>query len=133
MKNIITEFYIQMQKALFIWIHASKINFSFDMKYTNVEILEDLLVNANNILIMIEKEFIVECSIRGNHIYQSKLEAKVDSELKVYHETKPGALVEDKYAMVLKHKDVTVGHVSKFLSKRTYFYLKHETWWRSSG
>ena len=27
--------------------------------------------------------------------------------------------------MALKHKDVTVGHVPKFLSKITYFYFKH--------
>ena len=76
-----------------------------------------MLLNANNIPIMSEKEFTVECSVRGNHVHQSKSEAKVDSEFKACHETKPGALIEDKYAMALKHKDVTVGHESKFLSK----------------
>ena len=40
--------------------------------------------------------------------------AKVDSELKICHKTRPGALVEDKYIMVLKHKDVNVEHVQKF-------------------
>ena len=51
------------------------------------------------------------------HVYQSKWEAEVDSELKACHQTRPGAFVEDKYAMALNHKDVTigVGHVPKFL------------------
>ena len=30
---------------------------------------------------MIEKEFTVECCINDHHVYQSKCEAKVDSEL----------------------------------------------------
>ena len=117
-----------MQKLPFIRILASKISFSFDMKCTNMVSLDDVLVNANNIPIMIEKEFTVECCVRCHHVYQSKWEAKVNGELKACHETRPGALVEDKYAMVLKHKDVTVGHVPKFLSKKTTyfcFYLKH--------
>ena len=41
---------------------------------------------------------------------KSKWKAKVDSELKACHEIRPCTLVEDKYAMALKHKDVTVGH-----------------------
>ena len=31
------------------------------------------------------------------------MEAKVDSELKAWHKTRPGALVEDKYSMMLKN------------------------------
>ena len=46
---------------------------------------------------------------------------KVESELKARHEIRPGALLQDKYAMVLKYNDVTVGHVPKTLSKTTYF------------
>ena len=45
--------------------------------------------------------------------------------MKACHETRPGALVGDKYPRALKHKDVTVRRVPKFLSKITYFYLKH--------
>ena len=37
----------------------------------------------------------------------------------------PGALVQDKYAIALEKKNVIVGHIPKFLSKITYFYLKH--------
>ena len=33
-------------------------------------------------------------------------------------------LVEDKYAMALTFNDTTVGHVLKFLSKITHFFLK---------
>ena len=92
-----------MQKLPFIRILTSKINFSFDMKCTNLDSLEYLLLNANDIPIMTEKEFIVECCVRCHHVYQSKCKAKVDSELKPYHETRPGALVKDKYAVALKH------------------------------
>ena len=41
------------------------------------------------------------------------------------YETRPGALVQDKYAIALKQKNVIVGHIPKFLSKITYFHLKH--------
>ena len=41
------------------------------------------------------------------------------------YETRPGALVQDKYAIALTQKDVIDGHIPKFLSKITYFYLKH--------
>ena len=127
MQNIITiEFYIWTQKLPFIWILASKINFSIEMKYTNLDSLESLLLSANNILIMIEKLITVEFCVKCHHVYQSKWEAKVDSELKICHRTRPGALVEDKYIMVLKHKDVNVEHVQKFPWKIRYFYLKHE-------
>ena len=50
--------------------------------------------------------------------------------MKACHETRPGALVEDKYAMALKQKDVTVRHLPKLLSKLTFLPL---TWRRSSG
>ena len=46
---------------------------------------------------------------------------KIESELKASHETKPGALVQDKYVIMLKNNDVTVEHVRKSLSKKTYF------------
>lgn len=63
--------------------------------------LVDLLLNANDIPILIEKEFTVECFIRGHHFYQSQWEVKVDSQLKACHETRPCALADDKYTMAL--------------------------------
>ena len=50
--------------------------------------------------------------------------AKIGKELNVSQETRPAALVQDKYTMVLKFNDVSVGHVPKFLSKICYFYRK---------
>ena len=44
-----------MQKLLFIRILTTKINFSFDIKCTKMESLEDLLLNAYDIPIMIGK------------------------------------------------------------------------------
>ena len=93
-----------MQKLPFIRILASKIDLSSDMKRNNMESLEDLLLNPNDILIMNEKEFTAELCVRGQYVYQSKWETEVDNELKAYHETRPGALIEDKYAMALKDK-----------------------------
>ena len=36
------------------------------------------------------------------------------------HETRPGALVQEKYAIALKYNDLTVGHVPKSLSKMKF-------------
>ena len=74
---------------------------------------------------MVEREFTVECCVRGHHVYQKEWEAEIGSKLTAQYETRPGALVQDKYAIALKQKDVIVGHIPKFLSKITYFYLKH--------
>ena len=38
--------------------------------------------------------FIVECCMGGQDAYQSKWEAKFDSELNACHKSRPGALVE---------------------------------------
>ena len=40
-------------------------------------------------------------------------------------EKRPGALAEDKCAIAIISNNQTVGHVSKFLSKLTFFLLKH--------
>ena len=40
-------------------------------------------------------------------------------------EKRPGALVKDKYAIAIISNNQTVGHVPKFLSKLTFFFLKH--------
>ena len=60
-----------------------------------MESLEDLLLNASDIHIIIEKAFTVKCCVRGHHVYQNKWKAKVGSRLKACHETTFGALVED--------------------------------------
>ena len=67
---------------------------------------------------MIEKELINDCCIRGYHVYKdADCGAKIGSILKVRSETRPAALVEDKYALALTFNDQTIGHVPKFLSK----------------
>ena len=40
-------------------------------------------------------------------------------------ETRPGALVEDNYAIAVINNGKTVGHVPKFLTKLTFFFLKN--------
>lgn len=51
-------------------------------------------------------------------------DAKIGSESKAIHETRPGAIELFKYAMVVRFNDVTVGHVPKFLSKKNVFLYK---------
>ena len=46
------------------------------MKCTNMEGLENLLLNVKDVLIMTEKEFTVECCVRVHHVYQSKWKQK---------------------------------------------------------
>ena len=83
------------------------------------------ILNAKDIPILAEREFTVECCGRGHHVYQKEWEAEIGSKLTAQYETRPGALVQGKYAIALKQKDVIVGHIPKFLSKITYFNLKH--------
>ena len=90
-----------------------------------MESLEVLLLNAKDIPILVEREFTVECCVRGHHVYQKEWEAEIGSKLTAQYETRSVALVQDKYAIALKQKDVIVGHIPKFISKITYFYLKH--------
>ena len=42
------------------------------------------------------------------------------------YEDDPQSLIHDKFAIALVNDDsVTVGHIPKFMSKLTYFFLKH--------
>ena len=86
--------------------------------------LIDQILKSDVIPIVFEKELEVECCVTGHHVYESHWDAKTGSNLKPCHEKRPSALVEDKYAMALILNDTTVGHIPKFLSKITYFFLK---------
>ena len=71
------------------------------------------------------KRIYCSCCIRGYHTYQAQWNAEVGAKLNTAPDTRPAALVEDKYAIAVKHYEQTVGHVPKFLSKLTFFFLKH--------
>ena len=58
-----------MKKLPFIRILTSKKDLVFQMTCTNMENLEDLLLDANDMSIMIEKEFTAACCVRGFHVY----------------------------------------------------------------
>jgi len=87
--------------------------------------LTDLILECDIIPILVEKELAIECCIRGYHVYQDQ-DTKIGNTLKVSHETRVAALVEDKYAMAVKSDDKTIGHIPKDLSKITYFFLKKD-------
>ena len=62
---------------------------------------------------------------RGYHIYQTPWNAEVGATLITASEARPGALVEDKYTIAVINNRKTVGHVPKFLTKLTFFFLKN--------
>ena len=91
----------------------------------NYSLLNSLLVKDLEIPIFVEKEFTVQCCIRGYHTYQAQWNAEVGAKLNTAPDTRPTALVEDKYAIAVKHDEQRVGHVPMFLSKLTFFFFKH--------
>ena len=61
--------------------------------------------------IILEREFSAACCIRGYYIYNwTQWTAETGSILTSEPEKRPGALVEDKYAMAVISNDQTVGH-----------------------
>ena len=88
--------------------------------------LVDMILGVDTIPIIIEKEHIVDCCIRGYHVYQRNVwDTNIEGKLEVCHETRAAALVADKYAMALKLDGKTIGHIPMFLSKIAYFFLKN--------
>ena len=72
------------------------------------------------------REFSAACCIRGYHIYSwTQWTAEIRSILTSEPEKRPGALIEDKYAIAIISNNQTIGHVPKLLSKLTFFFLKH--------
>ena len=85
-----------------------------------------VLAKDLEIPIILEREFSVACCIRGYHIYNwAQWTAEVGTILTSKPGKRPGALVEDRYAIAIISNNQTVGHVPKFLSKLTFFFLKH--------
>ena len=88
-------------------------------------LIKALLVEDLEIPVFVEKEFNVRCCIRGYHIYQIQWNTGIGARLTTAPETRPGALAEDKYAIAVTNNGKTVGHVPKFLTKLTFFFLKN--------
>ena len=85
-----------------------------------------LLTKYLEIPIILEREVSAACCIRGYHIYSwAQWTAEIGSILTSEPEKRPGALAEDRYAIAIISHNQTVGHVPKFLSKSTFFFLKH--------
>ena len=84
-----------------------------------------LLVKDLEITVFVEKEFNVRCCIRGYHICQTQWNAEIGARLTNDPETRPGALVEDKYVIAVINNGKTVGHIPHFLTKLTFFFLKN--------
>ena len=88
-------------------------------------LIQLLLAEGLEIPIVLENEFSVDCCIRGYHIYSwTQWHAEIGSILTVEPEVRPGALVEDQYAMAIKNNAQTVGHIPKYpRSKLNYYQL----------
>ena len=92
----------------------------------NYFLFSSLLIKDLEIPVILEKEFTVQCCIRGYHTYQSQWNAEVGAELGAVPNTKTTALVKDKYAIAIKNCEQTVGHIPMFLSKVTFFFLRYD-------
>ena len=88
-------------------------------------LIKALLVQDLEIPVFVEKEFNVRCFIRGHHIYQTQWNAEIGARLTTASETRPGALVEYKYAIDVINNGKTFWHVLKFLTELTFFFLKN--------
>ena len=86
-------------------------------------VTQALLTKDLEIPVILERKFSVACCIRGYHIYNwTQWNAEIGSILTSEPEKRPGAVVEDKYVIVIISNNQTVGHVPKFLSKLTFFF-----------
>ena len=68
----------------------------------------------------------IYCSMlyQGLPYLSGSMECCSGAKLNTAPDTRPAALIEDKYAIAVKHEEQMVGHVPKFLSKLTFFFLK---------
>ena len=92
----------------------------------NYSLLSSLLIKDLEIPVILEKEFTVQCCIRGYHTYQSQWNAEVGAELDAVLDTINTTLVKDKYDIAVKNGEQTVGHIPMFLSKLTFFFLRYD-------
>ena len=68
----------------------------------------------------------MKCCVCGCHIFKSFCDAPIGSVLSSKHEDDPQSLFYDKYAIALINSElVAVGHLPKFVSKLTHFFVKH--------
>ena len=68
----------------------------------------------------------MKCHVCGYHIFKSFCDAPIGSILSSKHEDDPQSLVHDKYAIALINSElVAVGHLPKFVSKLTHFFVEH--------
>ena len=68
-------------------------------KFKNGRFINKNTVTDLQIPVFIEKEFNVRCCIRRHQIYQTQRNSEIGARLTNASETRPGALVENKYAI----------------------------------
>ena len=89
--------------------------------------MKDIVQEEIEVIMEKEFSFTLECCVRGYHIFQSFWESPVGSVLITKHEDDPQSLIHDKFAIALVNNDsATLGHISKSMSKLTYFFLKRD-------
>ena len=80
-----------------------------------MEILEDSLVNANDISIMIEKEFTVECCVVMYTKANGKQKSTVNGKLVTKQDLVQLYKISMQWRWITKDVTIGVGHVPKFL------------------
>ena len=86
---------------------------------------EYLLEEEIEIFLKKEFVFVVSCCVRGYHIFKPFWDAPIGSILSAKHYDDPQSLVHDNYHIALINSEsVTVGHLSKFMSKLAHIFVK---------
>ena len=87
--------------------------------------VEQLLVDIDA-EIFIANAFDIDICVRGYHFFNQIWQPTIGENLLGVHENNPISLAKDKYAVAMKTVNgLTVGHVPRFMSKYTYFFIRH--------
>ena len=91
----------------------------------NYSLLNSLLVKDLEIPIFVEKEFTVQCCIRGYHTYQAQWNAEVGAKLNTAPDTRPAADLPAEFCfktcnekLFFQMKEKTLVEIEKFEEKR---------------
>ena len=80
---------------------------------------------VRQILVVVTHEFDAEIWVRGYHFYNHQ--PNIGETLRVYPDDDPMSLIHDRYDTAVKtvRTGRKIGHVPKFMSKFTYYFLGH--------
>ena len=80
---------------------------------------------GREIPVVITQEFDVEICVRGYHFYNHQ--PNIGEKVVAFPDDDPMSLIHDRYAIAIKTVGTgrKIGHVPKFMSRFTYYFLRH--------